>query len=327
MAKCISINEIGGPDVLNYHDIDVGSLETGHVKLRHTAIGLNYIDIYFRTGLYPIDKFPQTLGMEAAGIIESIGPEITNFNIGDRVAYPMSIGAYSSERNIEASKLVKIPNNITDKNAAAIMLKGLTAYYLLHRTYRVMADDYILVYAAAGGVGSILCQWAKSLGARVIGCVGSSKKAEIAKNNGCDFPILYKSENVAECVKEITQGQGVSVAYDSVGENTLNSSLDSLKTFGTLVSFGNSSGTIKNFDPTILAKKGSLFLTRPTLASHIATPELLHESTKALFKIVSDGTLKIEIGQTYKLENTKQAHIDLESRKTTGSTLIMPWVN
>jgi len=324
MPYAVSIEKIGAPEVLNWIEVDLKGPEAGEVLIRQTAVGLNYIDIYFRTGLYPLEGFPSTLGMEAAGIIEAIGDGVNHFQVGDRVAYPMCLGAYTTSRVLSVDKLIKLPDHISEEKAAAVMLKGLTAHYLLFRTYVVQPGDYVLVYAAAGGVGSILCQWAKALGATVIGCVGNEEKATIAKSNGCDFPILYKTDDVAGAVREITKGEGVSVAYDSVGESTLNSSLNSLKPFGVLASFGNSSGPIKDFDPGILAKKGSLFLTRPTLATHISTPDLLNDGARKLFHILETGQLSVQIGQKYPLESIQTAHTDLEDRKTFGSTVLIP---
>ena len=324
MTYAVSINKTGTPNVLNWEKININNPKAGEVLIRQTAIGLNYIDIYFRTGLYPLERFPSILGMEAAGIVEAVGGGVRSLQVGDRVTYPMCLGAYTTERVLSADKLIKLPDHITEENAAGIMLKGLTAHYLLFRTYAVQPGDYILVYAAAGGVGSILCQWANAIGAKIIGCVGTEEKASIAKSNGCDFPILYKTDDVAEAVLEITKGEGVSVAYDSVGESTLNSSLNSLKPFGVLASFGNSSGPIKNFDPGILAKKGSLFLTRPTLATHISTPDLLNDGATKLFKMLQTDQLNIHIGQTYKLQDIQKAHSDLEGRKTSGSTILIP---
>ncbi len=324
MSKAIQIFETGDSDVLKWQDRNVGDPGPGEIKLRQTAVGLNFIDVYMRTGLYPVSNFPFTLGMEACGIVEAVGDGVDRVNIGDRVAYPMTPGAYAEERLIEASKVVKVPDSITDADAAGMMLKGLTVQYLLRRTYRVQPGDNILLYAAAGGVGLILCQWAKHLGATIIGCVGSEDKAELAKANGCDHTILYRDENVPEQIKDLTSGEGVAVAYDSIGQATLASSLDSLKPFGTMVTFGNASGPITDFNPGVLAGKGSLYLTRPTLGTHIATRELLEDGTRELFDVVTKGHVKINVGQTYELSDTAQAHNDLEGRKTTGSTVLLP---
>jgi NADPH2:quinone reductase len=324
MSNAIQILETGGSDVLKWQDRDVGAPGPGEIKIRQNAVGLNFIDVYMRTGLYPVSEFPFTLGMEACGVVEQIGDGVDTVSIGDRVAYPMTPGAYTEERLIEAIKVVKVPDGVSDNEAAAMMLKGLTAQYLLRRTYRVQPGDNILVYAAAGGVGLILCQWAKYLGATIIGCVGSEEKAALAKANGCDHTILYRDENVPERVKELTDGVGAAVSYDSIGQATLESSLDSLKPFGTLVSFGNASGPITDFNPGILAPKGSLYFTRPTLGTHISTRELLEDGTSELFDVVSNGHVKINIGQTYALSDTAKAHDDLEGRNTTGSTVLLP---
>ena len=324
MTKAIRIHQHGGPEVLVWEDVEVGTPGAGQVRLRQTAVGLNYIDIYQRDGLYPLGEMPVSLGMEAAGVIEELGDGVTDFAVGDRVAYAMALGAYTTERVMATTRLVKVPDGIDDETAAAMMLQGMTARYLIKRSYPVKAGDTILVYAAAGGVGLILCQWAKHLGATVIGCVGSEEKAELAKANGCDHPILYRDEDVAKRVREITDGKGVPVAYDSIGKATFDASIDSLAPFGTLVSFGNASGPVEPFNPGMLAAKGSLYFTRATLATHTATRELLDECANDLFDIVSKGHVKIAINQTYPLSETKQAHIDLEARKTTGSTVLMP---
>lgn len=323
MSKAIRIHKTGGPEVLTWEEVHVPAPGQGQIRLRQTAIGLNYIDVYVRTGLYP-SELPITGGMEAAGIIEEIGSGVSDFKIGDRVAYPMALGAYAESRLIEAEKVVKIPAAISDQEAAAMMLKGLTAQYLLRRTYRVKPGDPILVYAAAGGVGLILCQWAKHLGAMVIGCVGSEEKAELAKANGCDHTILYSKEDVVERVKSLTGGKGVAVVYDSIGKDTFQSSLDCLRPFGTMVTYGNASGKVEPFDPSILAPKGSLYVTRPTLGTHIATRELLEDGANELFEIVAAGHVKININQTIPLSEAAKAHTDLEARNTTGSTVLIP---
>jgi len=321
MTKAIQINEAGGADKLIWTDIEVGDPGTGEIRIKQNACGLNYIDIYVRSGLYPIESYPATIGMEAAGVIEAVGEGVTDFAVGDRVAYPMVLGGYAEARVMSTAKVVKLPDGITDETAAAMMLKGLTAHYLLFRTYKVQPGDNILVYAAAGGVGLILCQWAKKLGATVIGCVGDEEKAALAQANGCDHPILYRDENIPARVKELTNGEGVSVAYDSIGKATFMDSLDSLKPFGTLATYGNASGKVEPFDPGILAPRGSLYVTRPTLGTHTATRELLTEGTDRLFAAVQSGDVKISINQTYALSDARQAHEDLEARKTTGSTV------
>ena len=324
MTHAIRIHQPGGSDVLKFEAVEVGAPGPGEVRIKQTAVGLNFIDVYVRTGLYPVADYPATVGMEAAGVIEAVGEGVTLFKEGDRVAYPMMLGAYAETRVAPADKLVHIPNNIDDQTAAAIMLKGLTANYLLRRTYPVKAGDAVLIYAAAGGVGLIACQWAKKLGATVIGCVGDEQKADLAKANGCDHPILYRDEDIVERVKDITGGEGVAAVYDSIGKATFESSLDCLRPFGVMVTYGNASGPVEPFSPGVLAPKGSLYVTRPTLATHISTRELLTEGTDALFDVVGSGAVNISVNQTYALSDTKQAHDDLENRKTTGSTVLLP---
>ena len=322
MTKAIRIHETGGPEVLTYEDVDIGGVGAGQVRLKQTVIGLNFIDVYQRTGMYPIGDLPKTLGMEAAGVIEEVGDGVEDFAIGDRVAYAMGLGSYAEERVWGTDRLVKLPDGIDDQTAAAMMLQGMTAYYLLNRAYRVKSGDTILFYAAAGGVGLIACQWAKHLGATVIGCVGTQEKAELAKAHGCDHPILYRDENVPERVKEITGGEGVPVVYDSVGKDSFEDSLDCLRPFGLMVSFGSASGPVEPFNIAALGPKGSLHLTRQTLGTHTATRELLDECAGALFDVVGGGQVKINVNQTYPLAETAQAHRDLEARKTTGSTVL-----
>ena len=324
MTHAIRIHAHGGPEVLRWEEVPVGDPGPGEVLLRQTACGLNYIDVYQRDGLYPAGDLPAVLGMEAAGVIEAVGEGVTGFAVGDRVAYPMRLGAYAETRLVPADILVRLPETVSERQAAAIMLKGLTAHYLLFRSYPVKPGDSILVYAAAGGVGLLLCQWAKHLGARVIGCVGSEDKAELARANGCDHTILYRHEDIPAKVREFTGGAGVAAAYDSVGRATFTASLDALRPFGVMVSYGNASGPVEPFNPGILAAKGSLYFTRPTLATHIATRELLDEGAGRLFAAVTDGLLHIQINQTYPLSETAQAHRDLEARKTTGSTVLLP---
>ena len=323
MTHAIQIHQIGSPDVVRWERVQVGKPGSGQIRLKQTACGLNYIDVYGRSGLYPIAGFPAILGMEAVGIVEAIGDGVDSLVVGDRVAYAMQIGAYAESRLICADKLVKIPDNISDQSAAAMMLKGLTAHYLLFRTYPVKKGDTILVYAAAGGVGLILCQWAKLLGATVIGCVGSDEKAALAKANGCDHTILYRNEDIPTKVRALTDGKGVAAAYDSIGKATFSASLDSLQPFGVLATFGNASGPLESFNPSILAPKGSLYVTRPTLGTHIATRALLEEGAERLFQVVSDGDVSIQVNQTFALKDCAQAHKALESRKTTGSTVLV----
>ncbi len=322
MTKAIKIHQHGSPEVLVWETIEVGDPGVGQVRLRQTACGLNYIDVYGRTGLYPVPGLPAILGMEAAGIVEAVGEGVDSFATGDRVAYPMQLGAYAEARLIDAKHLVKIPQNISDQTAAAMMLKGLTAHYLLHRTYPVQAGDNVLVYAAAGGVGLIMCQWARQLGAHVIGCVGSEQKAELAKANGCEHTILYRNEDIAKRVRDITDGVGVAAVYDSIGKATFESSLDSLKPFGMLATYGNASGPVEPFSPAILAAKGSLYITRPTLATHTSTRDLLEQGTNNLFDVVGNGSVKIHINQTFSLAECANAHRSLEARDTTGSTVL-----
>lgn len=324
MTHAIRIHATGDASQLVWEPVDVAAPGDGEVLLRQTACGLNYIDIYMRDGLYPPGDLPATLGMEAAGVVEAVGPGVSNVVVGDRVAYPMCQGGYAEARLIAAAKLVKLPATVSDRQAAAIMLKGLTAHYLLFRSYAVQPGDPILVYAAAGGVGSLLCQWAKHLGAEVIGCVGSEEKAALASANGCDHTILYRDESIVDRVQAITGGVGVAAAYDSIGRATFMDSLDALRPFGVLVSYGNASGPVEPFNPGILAPKGSLYVTRPTLATHIATRALLEEGAERLFRAVTDGLLHIQINQTYALAETAQAHRDLEARRTTGSTVLLP---
>ncbi|MBL26555.1 MAG: quinone oxidoreductase [Rhodospirillaceae bacterium] len=320
-AHAITMDETGGPEVLNWKEVDVGDPGEGQILIRHKAVGLNYIDTYFRTGLYPIPSFPFIPGLEGAGVVEAVGSGVTDIRVGDRVAYASPpAGAYSEARLMPADRVVVVPNGISDEQAAGMMLKGMTAEYLLRRTYKVKAGDTILFHAAAGGVGLIACQWAKKLGATVIGTVGSDEKAELAKAHGCDHPIVYTREDLVARVKEITGGAGVPVVYDSVGNDTFPQSLDCLKPLGMFVSFGQSSGKIPPFDIGILAQKGSLFMTRPSLMVYTAARKDLVDSANALFDAVKSG-VKIEINNRYPLKEAAQAHRDLEGRKTTGSTI------
>ncbi len=325
MSKVIRIHETGGPEVLKWEDVDVGEPGPGEAKVRHTAIGLNFIDIYGRTGLYPLPSLPHALGMEGAGIVEAVGEGVGEVAVGDRVAYVAAPpGAYSEERLVAAERMLKLPDDITDETAAAMMLKGMTAQYLLRQTYDVKAGDTILMHAAAGGVGLIVCQWAKYLGATVIGTVGSDEKADLATAHGCDHPIVYTRESFKDRVQEITGGEGVNVVYDSIGKDTFMDSLDCLKPLGMMVTFGNATGPVDAFSPAILAAKGSLFVTRPTLFTYIAKREDLETMANDLFEVVSAGAVKIEVNQTYDLKDAARAHADLESRKTTGSTILKP---
>lgn len=325
MNKVIRINAYGGPEVLKLVDVDIPTPGPDEVLIRQRACGVNFIDVYMRTGLYPLPQLPWGLGLEAAGVVEDIGADVRDVCVGDRVAYVTPpAGAYAQFRVMASDKLVKLPESITNKTAAAMMMRGLTAQYLLRRTYDVKAGDTILMHAAAGGVGLILCQWAKHLGATVIGTVGSEEKAELARAHGCDHTILYREENFKDRVQDITSGQGVNVVYDSIGKDTFMDSLDSLKPLGTMVTFGNASGPVPAFEPGILAAKGSLFVTRPTLFTYIAKRQDLESMTKDLFDVVSSGSVKIKIHQELELANAAQAHTDLEARKTTGSTILLP---
>lgn len=325
MPKAIRIHEYGGPEVLRWEEVEVGDPGPGQLRVRHAAVGLNYIDVYHRTGLYPLPALPWTLGMEGAGRVEAAGEGVTEFKVGDRVAYASPpVGAYAEVRLIPADRAVALPDAIDDQTAAAMMLQGMTAHYLLRRTYRVQPGDTILLHAAAGGVGLIASQWARHLGATVIGTVGSDEKAELARAHGCHYVIVYTRENFTQRVREITDGQGVAAVYDSVGQATFMGSLDCLRRLGMMVSFGNASGPVPPFDPGILAAKGSLFLTRPSLMAYTAERADLLVSATELFEVVGGGAVKIEVHQTYPLAETAQAHRDLEARKTTGSTVLLP---
>jgi len=324
MTHAIRIHQYGGPEALVWEEVEVGRPGPGEVTLRQTAVGLNFIDTYNRTGLYPLPELPAVLGREAAGVVEEVGEAVDEFRPGDRVAYAMPVGAYAERRRIPADQLVPLPDGIDDRQAAAVMLKGLTAHYLLRRTYRVKAGDPILVHAAAGGVGLLLCQWAAHLGAKVIGTVGSEEKAELARAHGCEHPILYKKESFVERVRELTGGQGLPVVYDSVGEATFLDSLDCLAPLGLMVSYGQSSGPVAPLQVTTLSVKGSLFLTRPTLLHYVARREELLQGSRELLDLVSRDTLKVRIGQDYPLREAARAHRDLEGRRTTGSTLLLP---
>jgi NADPH2:quinone reductase len=323
MAHAIRIYETGGPEKLKWEEVEVGNPGPGQVRVRNAAVGLNFIDTYQRSGLYPL-PLPFLLGSEGAGVVEAVGPKVRYWKPGDRVAYAGPLGAYADVLLRPADRLVRIPTGIEDATAAAMMLKGLTAQYLVRRTYRVRAGDTILVHAAAGGVGLILCQWAKALGAMVIGTVGSDDKAPLAKKAGCRHVIVSSRENFVERVKAITKGKGVPVVYDGVGKDTFMGSLDCLAPLGTMVSFGNASGPVPPVNIGILAQKGSLFLTRPTLATYAATPEELQKAARDLFRVVKSGKVKIVINQTYPLSEAASAQQDLEARKTTGSTVLLP---
>ncbi|WP_322086097.1 quinone oxidoreductase [Burkholderia sp. BCC1999] len=324
MPKAIRYDQPGGPDVMKWVDVEVGEPKAGEVRIRQHAVGLNYIDVYFRTGLYP-QPLPGGLGMEAAGEVTAVGDGVTALKVGDRVAYVgQPPGAYAQERVMPAERLVKLPDGISYDDAASVMLQGLTAHYLLRRTYPVKAGDTILIHAAAGGVGLLVCQWAKALGATVIGTVGSDEKAELATAHGCDHPIVYTRENFTQRVKEITNGAGVPVVYDSIGKDTYIGSLDCLAPLGYFVSFGNASGPLPAIDSKEFSSRGSLFFTRPTLFSYIAKRADLEAAAAELFDVILSGKVKTSINQRYPLAEVGRAHADLEARKTTGSTILVP---
>ncbi|MGE5946961.1 MAG: quinone oxidoreductase family protein [Betaproteobacteria bacterium] len=323
MTKAVRFHKTGGPEVLQLDDVQVGEPGQGQARIRHTAIGVNFVDTYQRSGLYPM-QLPGVAGNEGAGVVEAVGPGVTLVKPGDRVAYTGQVGSYSGQRLLPADRLVKIPEGVSDEQAASMMLKGMTVQYLIHRTYPVKAGDTVLWHAAAGGVGLIACQWLKALGATVIGTVGSDDKAKLAKAHGADHVINYSKENFVARVKEITGGKGVPVVYDSVGKTTWEGSLDCLRPLGMWVTFGNASGPVPPLNTLILSQKGSLFLTRPTLATYTASRADLEMTSKSLFDIVKSGKVKIEISARYKLADAAQAHRDLEGRKTTGSVILLP---
>lgn len=324
MVKAIRVHTVGGPEQMIYEDVTLAPPAAGEVRVRHKAIGLNYIDVYFRSGLYPAASMPFSPGNEGAGDVVSVGPGVTGFKPGDRVAYVAPPGSYAEERNVPAHFLVKLPKDIGYDTAAGMMLKGMTVEYLLFRTYRVKKGDTVLVQAAAGGVGLILCQWARALGATVIGTVGSADKAKLAKKHGCHHTILYRDENFAEKVKEITGGKLCDVVYDGVGAATFPAALDCLKPLGTFVSFGSASGPIAAFDIGLLAKKGSLMATRPTLFTFLADRKRLESMARRLFSAVRKGDVKIPVTARYKLSQAVEAHKALEARATTGSIIFLP---
>ena len=325
MAQVVRFYETGGPEVLRFEEAEVGDPGPGEVRLRHVAVGLNYADTYFRNGTYPI-PMPNGMGVEAAGVVEAVGEGVSNVVVGDRVTYTgflNTLGAYSTERLISAAPLIKLPENISFETAAAMTMRGLTSAYLMRRIYDFKAGDSILLHAAAGGVGLIVSQWAKLQGLNVIGTVSSEAKAELARAHGCDHVINYSHEDVAKRVRELTDGVGVNVVFDSVGKNTFEGSLDSLKRRGLLVCVGTASGPIPPFSPALLAVKGSLFMTRPALADYIADPAEKADLAGEVFGLVGSGKIKIEINQHYSLQDAVQAHRDLESRKTTGSSIFV----
>jgi NADPH:quinone reductase len=324
MPKAIRITTTGGPEVMRWEDVEVGEPGEGQARVRHTAVGVNYIDTYHRSGLYPL-PLPTGLGSEAAGVVEAVGPGVTVVKPGDRVAYAGGgPGSYAEVRVLPAGVLVPIPDGVTDQTAAAIMLKGMTSQYLIRRTYPVKAGETILFHAAAGGVGLIACQWLKALGATVIGTVGSDEKTAIARAHGCEHVIVSTREDVSGRVREITGGAGVPVVYDSVGKDTFLASLDCLKPLGLMVSFGNASGKVAPFDIGILSQKGSLYLTRPTLATYTANRADLEATAREVFEVIREGKVKVEIRHSYPIAEAVQVHRDLEGRRTVGSIVMVP---
>jgi len=324
MTHAVRIHEQGGPEVLRWEEVEVGDPGPGEIRLRQTAVGLNFLDIYHRSGAYKLPELPMTLGMEAAGVVAAVGDGVTDLKVGDRVAYAgYKPGSYAEERIMPAERVVALPDSIDDVHAAAMMLQGMTVEYLLRRTYPVKAGQTVLFHAVAGGVGLIACQWLKQIGATVIGTVGTEEKAELARAHGCDHPIVYTKENFVDRVKELTGGAGVPVVYDSVGKDTWEGSLDCLMPRGMMVSFGAASGTPPDFSINLLQFKGSLYATRPTLVTYIASRADLVESATALFAAVANG-LKVEVNQTFPLKDTAEAHKALVARKTTGSTVLLP---
>lgn len=324
MTHAIRVHEYGGPEVLTWDEVEVGDPGPGQVRIKQTAIGLNFIDVYGRTGLYPQASLPFIPGMEGAGVVTAVGEGVRDLKIGRRVAYAGPIGGYAEERVIAADRVVRIPEGVSDETAAAIMLKGMTAQYLLRRTYKVGPDTTLLFHAAAGGVGMIACQWAAALGATVIGTVGSAGKALIARSHGCTHVINYREEDVVAKVKDYTKGEGVDVVYDSIGKDTFPASLDCLKRRGMWVSFGQASGPVPEFRINLLAQKGSLFATRPALGDYIATRKELVATANDLFSVIAKGKVRVAVNQTYPLAEAERAHRELEGRQTTGSTLLIP---
>ena len=323
MTHAIRFHRTGGPEVLQWEEVGVGEPGPGEVRVRHAAVGLNFIDTYHRSGLYPV-PLPSGIGLEGAGTVEALGPGVTHLQVGDRVAYAGGpLGAYSEARLIPADRLIRLPDSLSFETGAAMMLQGLTAAYLLRRTYRVQKGDTVLIHAAAGGVGLIACQWAKALGATVIGTVSTEAKAELARAHGCDHPILYTREDFARRVRDITGGEGVPVVYDGIGKDTFTGSLDSLRPLGTMVSFGNASGPVGLIDPLLLSQKGSLFFTRPTLMHYTARRADLEALATELLGVVTSGQVKIEVHQRFPLQQAAAAHIALEGRQTTGSTVLL----
>lgn len=324
MTKAVRVHKVGGPEALVYEAIDLPEPGTGEVRIRQHAVGLNFIDVYFRTGLYKAPGLPFIPGNEAAGEVVAVGPGVTNFHPGDRVAYYYNLGAYATERNIPADKLVKLPDHITYEQGAVLMLKGLTVWYLLHKTFKVEPGHRVLIHAAAGGIGLLACQWAKALGANVIGTVGSKAKADLARQAGCDHVIIYTEEDFVARIKQISRNELCDVVYDGVGKTTFPGSLSCIKPRGLFVSFGNASGPVPAFALTELNNHGSLFATRPKLNDYISKRSELIEGADALFSAIIEGTLHIQINYAYALKDVAKAHIDLESRATTGASILKP---
>ncbi len=325
MVHAIRIHEYGGVDKMKWEQVDVGQPGQGEIRVKHTAVGFNYIDTYFRSGLYKIPTgLPAVLGTEGAGVVEAVGSGVTDIKVGDRVAYANPMGSYTEVRLMPADRAVKVPDGIDDKTAAAMMLQGMTVRYLLRQTYPVGPDTTLLLHSAAGGIGLIACQWAKHLGATIIGTVGSAEKGELAKAHGCTHIINYRTENFVDRVKEITGGKLCDVVYNSVGKDTFPGSLDCLRPLGMWVSFGNSSGPVPPFEIGILNPKGSLFATRPSLFHYTATRADLLANANELFDLVGRGIVKINVNQSYPLKEAAQAHTDVQARKTTGSTVLIP---
>ncbi len=324
MVAAVRVHKLGGPEVLTYEQIDIGQPGPGQIRIRQRACGINYIDTYYRSGLYPAPSLPFVAGNEGAGDVVAVGEGVKDLKVGDRVAYVVTLGGYAEERLLPADRVVKLPDAISYEQAAGMMLKGMTVRYLLRRTFKVEKGTALLLHAAAGGVGLIASQWARYLGATVIGTVGSKEKAALAKTHGCHHTILYREEDFVARVKDITAGKLCDVVYDGVGKDTFPASLDCLHPLGMFVSFGNASGSIEAFNPSILQQKGSLFMTRPTLVHYIASRDDLLTTANDLFNVVAGGAVKIPVNQTYPLKDAVKAHRDLESRKTTGSSILIP---
>jgi len=324
MPYAIQIHEPGGPEAMKWEQVEVGEPGEGQVRLRQSAVGLNYIDVYFRTGMYPAPSSPFTPGMEGVGVVEAVGSGVSNVSVGDRVAYGRNIGGYAEVRLIDAGFVIPLPDDISDETAAAMMLQGMTTEYLLERCFPVQQGQTILFHAAAGGVGLMACQWARALGAEVIGTVGSAEKAKLAQAHGCTHTVLYREHDFVARVKELTGGAGVPVVYDGVGKDTFLKSLDCLSPRGTMVSFGNASGKVEPLDIGILSAKGSLYVTRPTLMTYTATAQDFRRSASRVIEMVTEGSLKIEVHQTFPLKDAAEAHRALEGRRTTGSTVLIP---